>query len=59
MIFEDGTNVKIGTDFLNTGYPVCETTANVSRLALIETGSKNFFLDTLLLTLNNTKVTVF
>jgi hypothetical protein len=48
MLFEDGTNV---TDFLNTGYPVCEMTANnVSRLALIETGSKNFFLDTLLLT---------
>jgi hypothetical protein len=51
MIFEDGANVKTGTDFLNTGYPVCEMTANsVSRLALIETGSKNFFLDTLLLT---------
>jgi hypothetical protein len=51
MIFEDLTNVKTGTDFLNTGYPVCEMTANnVSRLALIETGSKNFILDTLLLT---------
>jgi hypothetical protein len=51
MIFEDGTNVKTGTDFLKTGYPVCEMTANnVSRVALIETGSKNFLLDTLLLT---------
>jgi hypothetical protein len=47
MIFEGGTNVKTGTDFLNTGNPVCEMTANsVSRLALIETGRKNFFLDT-------------
>jgi hypothetical protein len=51
MIFEDGTNVKIDTDILNTGYPVCEMTANnVSRLAVIETGSENFLLDTLLLT---------
>jgi hypothetical protein len=38
VIFEDGTNVKIGTDLLNTENRVCETTTNnVPRLALFQT----------------------
>jgi hypothetical protein len=37
MMIEDGTNVKIDTDLLNAGNPVCEMTASsVSRSVVFQ-----------------------